>query len=76
MKACKALVISAIIACVDYAGVPQAAWAADDLLATIKSRGVIRGCDVEYAPWNVRNPATESMGGGKRRFAGFDCWRA
>jgi ABC-type amino acid transport substrate-binding protein len=59
----KALAMSAIIAFVACAQAPQPAGAADDLLAAIKNRGVIRGCDVEYAPWNVRNPATNQWEG-------------
>ena len=56
MNPAKVLTISAIATFVAHAQAP-AARAADDLLATIKSRGVMRACDVEYAPWNVKNPA-------------------
>jgi ABC-type amino acid transport substrate-binding protein len=35
----------------------------DDLLQTIKDRGVMRVCDVDYAPWNVKNPATNQWEG-------------
>ena len=62
MNPAKVLIISAVAALVAHAQVPPAR-AADDLLAAIKSRGVIRACDVEYAPWNVRNPATNQWEG-------------
>jgi ABC-type amino acid transport substrate-binding protein len=39
------------------------AFAQDALLKTIKDRGVLRVCDVDYAPWNVKNPATEQWEG-------------
>jgi len=42
---------------------PINARAADDLLRTIKSRGAMRVCDVDYAPWNVKNPATNQWEG-------------
>ncbi len=35
----------------------------DNLLQTIKDRGVMRVCDVDYAPWNVKNPATNQWEG-------------
>ncbi len=45
-------------------GTITAAAAADDnLLQTIKDRGVMRVCDVDYAPWNVKNPATNQWEG-------------
>jgi ABC-type amino acid transport substrate-binding protein len=44
------------------AGAP-AARAADDLLKTIKDRGTMRVCDAEYAPWNIKNPATSRWEG-------------
>src|SRR3984893_13556018 len=62
MNPAKVLTISAIATFVAHAQAP-AARAADDLLATIKSRGVIRACDVDYAPWNVKNPATNQWEG-------------
>lgn len=40
-----------------------AAYSADDLLQTIKSRGVMRVCHVGYAPWNVKNPGTNEWEG-------------
>jgi ABC-type amino acid transport substrate-binding protein len=42
---------------------PMHARAADDLLQTIKGRGTMRICDVDYAPWNVKNPATNQWEG-------------
>jgi ABC-type amino acid transport substrate-binding protein len=39
------------------------ARAADDLLKTIKDRGKVLVCDAEYAPWNVKNPATNAWEG-------------
>jgi ABC-type amino acid transport substrate-binding protein len=39
------------------------ARAQDNLLKTIKERGVLRVCDVEYPPWNVKNPATNKWEG-------------
>ena len=62
MNPAKVLIIGAIAALGAHAQ-PPTARAADDLLAAIKSRGVIRACDVEYAPWNVRNPATNQWQG-------------
>jgi ABC-type amino acid transport substrate-binding protein len=62
MNPVKALVMSAITAFVAHAGAAPA-WAADDLLATVKSRGVMRVCNVDYAPWNVRNPASNQWEG-------------
>jgi ABC-type amino acid transport substrate-binding protein len=35
----------------------------DNLLQTIKTRGVMRVCDVDYAPWNIKNPATNQWEG-------------
>src|SRR5436190_18849219 len=35
----------------------------DNLLKTIKDRGVMRVCNVEYAPWNVKNPGTNEWEG-------------
>ena len=58
----KFLIAGALAALVAYAPVP-AVWAADDLLQTIKSRGVIRTCSVDYAPWNIKNPASNQWEG-------------
>ena len=45
-------------------GAMSVAQAADDnLLQTIKDRGVLRVCDVDYAPWNIKNPATNQWRG-------------
>jgi ABC-type amino acid transport substrate-binding protein len=41
----------------------QSAVAQDALLKTIKDRGVLRVCDVDYAPWNVKDPATDQWEG-------------
>jgi ABC-type amino acid transport substrate-binding protein len=40
-----------------------AARADDNLLKTIKDRGKMRVCYAEYAPWNVKNPATNKWEG-------------
>jgi len=37
--------------------------ASDDILQSIKSRGVIRTCSVDYAPWNIKNPASNQWEG-------------
>jgi len=58
----KFLIAGALAALVAYAPVP-AVWAADDLLQTIKGRGVIRTCSVDYAPWNIKNPASNQWEG-------------
>src|SRR6266852_666622 len=50
-------------ALVGLAGAPAAQAADDNLLQTIKSRGVMRVCDVDYAPWNVKNPGTNQWEG-------------
>ncbi len=42
---------------------PPPAPAQDSLLKTIKDRGVLRVCDVEYPPWNVKNPGTNRWEG-------------
>lgn len=42
---------------------PPPAPAQDNLLKTIKDRGVLRVCDVEYPPWNVKNPGTNRWEG-------------
>jgi ABC-type amino acid transport substrate-binding protein len=55
-------IAGALAAALALARVP-AAQAADDLLQTIKSRGVIRTCSVDYAPWNMKNPATNQWEG-------------
>jgi len=39
------------------------ATAADDLLKTIKDRGTMRVCQVEYVPWSVKNPITNTWEG-------------
>ncbi len=45
------------------AAAATAARAQDDLLKTIKDRGVMRVCDVDYRPWNIKNPATNEWEG-------------
>jgi ABC-type amino acid transport substrate-binding protein len=40
-----------------------AARADDNLLKTIKDRGKMRVCYAEYAPWNIKNPATNKWEG-------------
>jgi ABC-type amino acid transport substrate-binding protein len=37
--------------------------AEDNLLQKVKERGVLRVCDVDYAPWNVKNPGTNQWEG-------------
>ena len=39
------------------------ARADDNLLKTIKDRGKMRVCYAEYAPWNIKNPATNKWEG-------------
>ena len=58
----KFLIAGALAGLVAYAPVPTVR-AADDLLQTIKSRGVIRTCSVDYAPWNIKNPASNQWEG-------------
>jgi ABC-type amino acid transport substrate-binding protein len=56
--------IASVLAVVAIFATPsQHAFAQDALLKTIKDRGVLRVCDVDYAPWNVKNPATEEWEG-------------
>jgi len=60
------LIIEAVLAAVFLMGAAfwQQASAADDaLLQTIRERGVVRVCDIDYAPWNVKNPATNQWEG-------------
>ena len=45
------------------AAAPVARAADDNLLQKIKERGIMRICDVDYAPWNVKNPATNQWEG-------------
>src|SRR6202007_2904746 len=52
----------ALAALFSFGGV-FAAYAQDALLKTIKDRGKMRVCDAEYAPWNVKNPMTNSWEG-------------
>src|SRR3984957_14157692 len=53
----------AALAALSAVAAPIHVRAADDLLQTIKSRGTMRVCDVDYAPWNVKNPATNEWEG-------------
>lgn len=56
----KTFALSATLALVSA----TAASAADDtLLQTIKDRGTMRVCEVDYAPWNNKNPATNTWEG-------------
>jgi len=41
----------------------SAAHAADDLLQQIKSRGVLRVCEISYTPYNVKDPMTNEWSG-------------
>jgi ABC-type amino acid transport substrate-binding protein len=60
----KKIFLTCALAAVVSAGAAPAARAADDnLLQTIKSRGTMRVCDVDYAPWNVKNPGTNQWEG-------------
>lgn len=43
---------------------PQTSHSAEDgLLQIIKDRGIVRVCDIDYAPWNIKNPATNQWEG-------------
>jgi ABC-type amino acid transport substrate-binding protein len=57
------LMASAVGALIALLGAPAVRAAGDNLLQTVKDRGVMRVCDVEYAPWNVKNPATNQWEG-------------
>src|ERR1700756_260821 len=54
---------TALCAFLTTAAAPVARAADDTLLQKIKERGVMRVCDVDYAPWNVKNPATNQWEG-------------
>ena len=58
----KMIVTVALAAFVGSAGV-MTAHAQDNLLKTIKERGILRVCDAEYAPWNVKNPTNNQWEG-------------
>jgi ABC-type amino acid transport substrate-binding protein len=55
--------IGALGAMLAVGAVSAAQAAGDNLLQTIKDRGVLRVCDVDYAPWNIKNPATNQWEG-------------
>jgi len=63
MMRSKALMISALGALVVFGAAPATRAADDNLLQTVKDRGVMRVCDVDYAPWNIKNPATNQWEG-------------
>src|SRR6266699_3784858 len=52
------LMVGALGALVTAVAAPAARAADDNLLQSIKNRGMMRVCDVDYAPWNVKNPGT------------------
>jgi ABC-type amino acid transport substrate-binding protein len=54
---------AALCALLTMAAIPVAQAADDNLLQKIKERGTMRVCDVDYAPWNVMNPATNQWEG-------------
>jgi ABC-type amino acid transport substrate-binding protein len=54
------LMVGAFVAVV---AAPAARATDDNLLQTIKNRGTMRVCDVDYAPWNVKNPGTNQWEG-------------
>ena len=60
MRAIKTWVLGVAVS---LGAITAAAAADDNLLQTIKDRGVMRVCDVDYAPWNVKNPATNQWEG-------------
>lgn len=62
MAPSSAFVAVVMVAVIGLSAAP-AARAQDSLLKTIKDRGVIRVCDVEYPPWNVKNPGTNRWEG-------------
>jgi ABC-type amino acid transport substrate-binding protein len=53
--------IGAAIAALAFMG--SHAWAADDLIAKIKEQKVLRVCQVEYAPINIKDPASGEWSG-------------
>jgi ABC-type amino acid transport substrate-binding protein len=55
--------IGALSAMVTVSAASAAQTADDNLLQTIKDRGVVRVCDVDYTPWNIKNPATNQWEG-------------
>lgn len=58
----RTFVMVAVVALIGLSAPPPAP-AQDSLLKTIKDRGVLRVCDVEYPPWNVKNPGTNRWEG-------------
>jgi polar amino acid transport system substrate-binding protein len=60
--AVRAAAISTAIALL-IGALPSAASAADDLLARVKDRGTLRVCSVNYTPWNILDPVTNTWGG-------------
>src|SRR5260221_9041692 len=59
----KIFLVGALAGFVAVGAAPAARAADDNLLQTIKSRGTMRVCDVDYAPWNVKNPGTNRWEG-------------
>jgi len=57
------LLASALSVLVAATIISGGALADDNLLKTIKDRGVMRVCEVEYQPWNVHNPVTNKWEG-------------
>jgi ABC-type amino acid transport substrate-binding protein len=57
------LMAGALSALVALGTAPAARAADDNLLKTIKDRGVMRACSVDYTPWNIKNPATNQWEG-------------
>ena len=59
----KILMVGALGTLVTAVAAPTVRAADDNLLQTIKNRGMMRVCDVDYAPWNVKNPGTNQWEG-------------
>jgi ABC-type amino acid transport substrate-binding protein len=63
MKVSKIVLMGALSLVATMAAGFTAQASDDNLLKAIKDRGVMRVCDVDYAPWNVKNPATDKWEG-------------
>jgi ABC-type amino acid transport substrate-binding protein len=63
MMSIRTLMLSVLAGAAACAVAAGARAADDNLLQTIKDRGVMRVCDVDYAPWNVKNPGTSEWEG-------------
>src|SRR5690554_5911207 len=59
MSACRTLGVALAVA----VAATTAAHAQDDLLDRVKDRGTLRVCTINYTPWNILDPVTNSWSG-------------